>query len=278
MNKTVTFLLLALFTTVVSVQVVSAQTAPATSADTAIAGEEVPEVRRYTTEIIIFAYGQNVSTGSEIFVPDVPPGALLDGVSLESIPGVSEERQPVGENAAGKEKRKFELVMLPKDDFQLVKIYDRLRRLDAYKPLLHFGWTQPTYPKDETEARPLSSFVTPPQGLTGEITLYLSRFLHLAVNLQLDAPETAGAARANDSRRYAPSDYDSSGRAAYSDEPEPFYPIRYRIEEDRIFRNGELRYFDHPKFGVLAKITRVEEAEPEEPEEELPVDGELLGE
>ena len=39
------------------------------------------------------------------------------------------------------------------------------------------------------------------------------------------------------------------------------YPVRYRIEEDRIFRNGELRYFDHPKFGVLAKITRVEEEE-----------------
>lgn len=278
MIKTVTFLLLALFTTAVPVQIVSAQTAPATSTDTAIAGEEVPEVRRYTTEIIIFAYAQSVSAGSEIFVPDRPPAALLDRVSLESIPEFAEESRPVGDDAAGKAKRKYELVKLEKGDFQLVNIYDRLRRLDAYKPLAHFGWTQPTYPKDETAARPLSAFVTPPEGLAGELTLYLSRFLHLAVNLQLDAPETAGAARANDSQRYAPSDYDSSGRAAYSDEPEPYYPIRYRIEEDRIFRNGELRYFDHPKFGVLAKITRVEEPGLEEPEEELPVDGELLGE
>jgi hypothetical protein len=28
-------------------------------------------------------------------------------------------------------------------------------------------------------------------------------------------------------------------------------------------KNGDIRYFDHPKFGVIAKITRVEETEEE---------------
>ena len=37
--------------------------------------------------------------------------------------------------------------------------------------------------------------------------------------------------------------------------------IKYNISEDRIFRNGELRYYDHPRFGVLARITRYEEEE-----------------
>jgi hypothetical protein len=46
-------------------------------------------------------------------------------------------------------------------------------------------------------------------------------------------------------------------------------PVRYRIFEDRIFKSGDLRYFDHPKFGVLAKITRVEEPGDEEPEAAL---------
>ena len=32
----------------------------------------------------------------------------------------------------------------------------------------------------------------------------------------------------------------------------------YRIEEDRIVKNGDVRYFDHPKFGVVVKVTRVE--------------------
>jgi hypothetical protein len=47
-------------------------------------------------------------------------------------------------------------------------------------------------------------------------------------------------------------------------------PVFYRISEDRILRSGELRYYDHPKFGLLAKVTRVEE-------EEEPDQGELLG-
>ena len=35
--------------------------------------EEPVEVRRYTVELMIFAYGQSISVGSEVFVPDEPP-------------------------------------------------------------------------------------------------------------------------------------------------------------------------------------------------------------
>lgn len=229
--------------------------------------EIVPEIRRYTVEMIIFSYAQNVSAGSEIFVPDAPPPIdpmLLDtDMSLRSLPEVMEET--VVEEEIADEPRKYELVMLAKDDFQLVDAYERLSRLDAYEPLLHFGWTEPTYPEEDTEARPLSSLVTPPEGLEGELTLYLSRYLHLAVNLQLDAPANEQSNPLT-TRRDARDSY-----MAYGEE-DVTYPVRYRIDEDRIFRNGELRYYDHPKFGVLAKITRFEE--PEEDEEE---NGEMLG-
>ena len=47
--------------------------------------------------------------------------------------------------------------------------------------------------------------------------------------------------------------------------------VHFRIREDRIFRNGELRYFDHPKFGLLARVVRIED------DEESPEQGELLG-
>jgi hypothetical protein len=46
-------------------------------------------------------------------------------------------------------------------------------------------------------------------------------------------------------------------------------PVRFRIFENRIFKSGDLRYFDHPKFGVLAKITRDEEPGDEEGESGL---------
>jgi len=140
-------------------------------------------------------------------------------------------------------------------------------------PSCTFGWTQATYPDEAVEARPLSSFATPPDGLSGELTLYLSRYLHLAVKLQLDASVADESENVAD--RFSFDDHFDGYRDFGLDET-GHYPVRYRIEEDRIFRNGELRYFDHPKFGVLARVTRVEEEKPEE--SELPVEMEMLGE
>lgn len=228
--------------------------------------DELPaDVRRYTVEMIIFAYADSVSAGSEIFVPDLPPEAEIEALdevgadspgALQSLPEI--EAVPVVEETIDietedlvEEAVPFELVMLPEEEFSLDTVYEHLDRLDAYQPLLHFGWTQPTYVDRISEPRPLSSFVTPPEGLAGDLNLYLSRYLHLVVNLQLDAPSTNAT-------------FDP-----YRNDYVLDYPVRYRINEDRIFRNGELRYFDHPRFGVLAKITRVEEDEDELDETEL---------
>lgn len=222
--------------------------------------EDQLDIRSYTVEMIIFSYEQSVSTGSEVFPPDLPPDVeivddfpfddLAEVTSLESIPELvlePEVSEDLDEDVTLEDK-KYELSMLAEEDFGLLKVYEHLERLDAYEPLMHFGWTQPTYPDQEVEARPLSSFATPPNGLEGELTLYLSRYLHLAIKLQLD--ESIADEPVDDGYGY------------YDDSPIS-YPVRYRIDEDRIFRNGELRYFDHPKFGVLAKITRVEEEEAE---------------
>lgn len=234
--------------------------------------EEELDIRRYTVEMIVFSYAQGVSTGSEIFPPDLPPDVeivddfpfddLEDMTSLESIPEIVLEPEV-------SEDKKYELKMLTEEDFGLLEVYDHLKRLDAYEPLMHFGWTQPTYPDEEVEARPLSSFATPPEGLEGELTLYLSRYLHLAVKLQLD-------------KSFADEPVKDDGYYGDFSEDLPIsYPVRFRIDEDRIFRNGELRYFDHPKFGVLAKITRVEEDEPDADADtgadELPDNMEMLG-
>ena len=94
------------------------------------------------------------------------------------------------------------------------------------------------------------------------MTLYLSRFLHLVVDLELE--ETAPQRNVsvdNRVRRFS----DERSRFGFEssfETPSTFY----RIDEDRIVRNGELRYFDHPRFGVLAKIWRVEEEVPAEEE------------
>lgn len=221
---------------------------------------EPVEARRYTVEMIIFAYGPGVSSGNELFVPDPPPvedtpaldefGAPIED-PLQSVPEAAPE--PAAEIEIASEATEpevslpLDIEMLDAADFGLMNVIEHLERLDAYEPLVHFGWTQATYADQPTEARPLSFFITPPDGLAGDINLYLSRYLHLALNLQLDAPLSDDIALPPDSLA-------------------PTYPVRYRISEDRIFRNGELRYFDHPKFGVLAKITRVEEDDTDDAE------------
>lgn len=210
--------------------------------------EEDVEVRRYSVEMIIFTYAQDVGTGSEVFEPkrsqvDLMEDELLDG-------NVFSDAQDVSQTDTAEvlpPKRPIEMVRLSRDEFTLGKTYDELRRLEVYKPLMHFGWTQRTLPEDESDARPLSSFATPPRGLDGELTLYLSRYLHLNVDLKLDA----------------------SGAAAQTNSDGFSEPLRYHIAENRILRNGEVRYFDHPKFGVLAKVVRVEEEEDPLDEPEL---------
>ena len=211
---------------------------------------DAAEIPRYTVEMIIFSYDENVSAGTEIFVPDAPPAVELpdeDGLernpALESTPEFRPEPEAIAEDTT----RKLELTMLTEDHFTMRNIMDRLERLDAYRPLLHFGWTQSTYPEEETESRPLSFFVTPPAGLEGDLKLYLSRYLHLALNLQMDAPDANPGGNPDNDFGY----YDTQVKS---------YPVRYRIVEDRIFRSGDLRYFDHPKFGVLVKITRADDA------------------
>lgn len=237
--------------------------------------EEAPEIRRYTVEIIVFTYLEDVFVGTEQFPPDEPPpeeGPLLDedGNPVEAIEadepsfwvvGSGEDDENENEND---ERDRLELVLLTEDEYELSKAIRQFELLDAYKMIMHTGWTQPTYPEEETPPIELQLLGRAPDGLSGTLTLYLSRYLHLVVDLALDAPvEVVELPDENsffgfeDARRQYGRDFDA---------PAP-QPVRYRIQENRIVRNGELRYFDHPKFGVLARIAHVEEPEEEELEE-----------
>ena len=205
---------------------------------------EEQEIRRYTVEVIVFKYAEDVSSGSEVFLGDK---IEFDEDELETL-----ELRPFRSVGDFKPLPDIEFVLLEEEDYQLTEALGRLQRLDAYEPIMHFGWTQATWPEEQTKPLSLHRFAIPPADLHGSLTLYLSRFLHLVVDLQLDAPAAS------------PLDYSTI-------QPQRG-PIRYVINENRILKNGELRYYDHPKFGVLAKVTRVEEDEEEDPEE-----SELLG-
>lgn len=219
--------------------------------------EEAP-IQRYTVEVIIFKYLQDVSSGSEVFPADRPAVDALPLDNASDTPAASppEPREPVSVGDP-------ELVPLAADQFTLTETRRRLELLDVYDPLVHFGWTQAAWPEEQTRPISLGSMVRLPDGLDGELTLYLGRYLHLVVDLALDGVPPAPERAAPFERAGGFSD----GRMRDErEETAGFLPVRYRINEDRILRNGETRYFDHPKFGVLAKVSRVAEDEGPQPE------------
>jgi hypothetical protein len=227
--------------------------------------DEVPEIRRYTVEMIIFRYAQAVSVGTEIFPGDKP---MVEDPGFDQEPLLAED-EPLEE--IPRFYRSIDFAPLAKDEYTMRDILRRLQRLDVYEPLMHFGWSQATWPDEETRPIELGNMGTPPKGLNGSLRLYLSRYLHLVVDLQLDAPE------ARDSMDSLSTYGDYRSLNEYGDIGEPI-PVRYQINENRILRSGELRYFDHPKFGVLARVTRVEDAPAETPEDlQDSTETELLG-
>ena len=252
------------------------------------------EIRRYAVEFIIFRYAEPVSVGTEVFVPevievppDVPEGFVLDDIG-NLVPAPTEDsgdvsnEEPVLTDAELLEDPLapvFELVITPDEELELGNYWDAFERLDVYEPLLHGGWTQTALGEDAVMPVDIREFGVVPDELSGEFTLYLSRYLHLVVDLEMLAPDDEQPVSGNTRVEAAPgasyADVRRESFTAYAaDRPVLYAPLSYRIQEDRIFRSDEVRYYDHPKFGVIAKVVRVEEQETGD--EEFPDDTEFL--
>ena len=240
-----------------------------------IGGEDGPELRHYSVEVIVFTYEEDVYTGSEVFLPDEPPPDPFDQVEDDGdIPVFTDtDPAPVTAEAEGpgpywlvvpassgrefasrpvpQDAHPFRLALLGEDESMLGDALRKFELLAAYETLLHVGWTQPAYDQETTPPIDLSTFGTLPEGLSGSFTLYLSRYLHLVVDVTLDAP---GSEQFTGSEP----EYSFGDRFRRAAAPRP---VRWRIGEDRIFKNGDLRYFDHPRFGILAKVVRVDVAD-----------------
>ena len=250
--------------------------------------EEEEEIRRYTVEMIVFEYAASAVPGNEIFAPDelpeiedlfaMPPAYYSDrGTNVNAdLPVAIDEAEIDDENALElllpeepEEEQILEefpshilhtqLKVLDPEVHAMQDIYEKLIELDAYKPIMRAAWTQATFEKDQTLPIRLRRVGNAPLRLDGNLTLYLSRYLHLVVDLTIESEQAQSGGRDNDSVRYY-GDRRSSRNYGYGYEQEST-TIKYNISEDRIFRNGELRYYDHPRFGVLARITRYEEEE-----------------
>ena len=262
-----------------------------------VAQEPEETLPRYRVELIVFAYSDTANASTEMWLPDEMPVAPVADETPAQLPALPEPE--VAEELSEEQLREqqvreleeinglledddliaLELAIDVVEDEEATRVLfpgelsmtdtrDRLERLGAYIPLLHAGWIQTVRDQDQTDSLPLMSFVGLPAGLDGSVTLYMSRFLHLVLDLELDADWQLPLDEDELAILEEQAPVFSDGRVG----TEPVLPdeiaeptIHYRIIEDRKVKRNELHYFDHPKFGVIARIT-LEESD-EEPEE-----------
>jgi len=127
---------------------------------------------------------------------------------------------------------------LSKKNYKLSDSAGHLRYSKNYKLLAHFGWTQRSLSKNRSlpirlTANQFASDLIP----AGELKLYVSRYLHLQVDLIASKCTTEKIA----------SDSNISSNECVKQ--------NYLFKQNRKMRSRELHYLDNPVFGMLVYIT-----------------------
>lgn len=161
----------------------------------------------YQVEVLVF----------ENQLPDLQGGELLTRDTAKPLPAVSDTAQPPEK--------------IPGASYMQPAITTLLQKDGHYRILAHARWLQSLDAKEIAKpVRITSGNPANPGELDGTIRFFMSRFLHLSVNLRFRDP--AGT--------------------------DPAAPIVYRLNEQRRIKSLELNYFDHPRFGVLARVVPVD--------------------
>jgi hypothetical protein len=210
---------------------------------------EAPPIPLYQVEIIVFTH-RDFDPNEERFADEAGPTVLDVNDPLRDVPIVEAPEpasapvpvpQPDAPVGLGLPPSPFQdplaIHILPPERLELGNEYRRLENLSAYRPLVHAAWIQPGLPDEQTKPFDLASIgVLNP---SGTIRVYVSRFLHIVLDLTYRDGTSAAS------------------RASADELTELHFAPRYRLVTERQARSGELHYFDHPAFGVLVKVTPV---------------------
>ena len=148
---------------------------------------------------------------------------------------------------------------LPSDQksFALNGVYNRINRLDAYEPLIHLGWVQPAMSTDEAKPFRIVNQSNGPVEITGTVTLYKERYLHLALDLALEsglADEASTPAAEIPQKRVF-----GLNMPVTENKPAQQPNATHKLQQTRRIRVSNTHYFDHPLFGVIATVSEIEE-------------------
>ncbi|MCK5479941.1 MAG: hypothetical protein KAJ06_02310 [Gammaproteobacteria bacterium] len=119
--------------------------------------------------------------------------------------------------------------------YTLENISYALDHSGRHSVLFHRAWRQLAYDKAHAVAYPIHSFTENGRdSIEGIIKLVRERYLHLDVNLQLMSA--------------------SQGREVLYSTDTGSEPA-FELSETRRIRSNVLHYFDHPRFGMIARVT-----------------------
>lgn len=248
-------------------------------AGAALAAQEEAKDRWYDVEVILFTVKDEATAEDERWPDDPGMPAVEEAITLAPVvPAAVTDASPV-----------VPYRLLPEDQRRLDGVAHRLARSGRFDPFLHLAWRQPAFPReapgaavrlqwqestvgDETAVAGEEHLAAPPGSglfagelfrasplppsparLDGTLRVSVNRYLHLSVDLLYDeggGQETVG--------RNLFSIFGSAGHRVH----------RFRMTQRRRLRSGELHYFDHPRFGMIALLTPYEYPATEEEGEE----------
>lgn len=251
-----------------------------------ITGSPVWAVSWYQVEVIVFDYTRPDLNGELWFEnPGLPQRHdaidLLSAVPAMMKPVSNGINQPspapqAQDTAQDQDSPTRELVpylALPKDKYRLQADFHRLQLSSAYQPLLHVAWQQPgldgahvrevhleklagggaapTPPADGAAAAGAAvepaPYVPPNPIVDGLVRLRSTNLLYVDIDFayfpanfrKILEAQAGNAETANNKRINLNADY-------------------VRLKESRKIRLNELYYFDHPLFGVLLQVSRID--------------------
>ncbi|MEX2523930.1 MAG: CsiV family protein [Gammaproteobacteria bacterium] len=238
----------------------------------------------FQVEVIVFEYTRPDTDGESWYTNPGLPGHLNSIELIQGLPAVRETMTPPSDregetaddiDAESTRVSRVAYLELPEDHKNMAGIYRVLNLSAGYRPLYHATWQQPGL--DGSEARYVhieglrettgtgmeiegnndkntrdddfdtgtaSVNAIPEMSFDGMIRLRSTHFLHLDVDTAYFPPD--------------PSILQSEtalgqGLPAYQ------FADYVRLQESRRIRLKELHYFDHPLFGVIVQVTRIED-------------------
>ena len=148
--------------------------------------------------------------------------------------------------------------MLPSSRYKLGSVNKNLKLSSDYRPVYHVAWQQPELTKSRAKKVHIKN---PEAKINGTVNLRGGHLLHLDVDLSyfvdLYTEEVTSFTEENIS--IAGEDIEKIDVEEIEVDEEIIMSGTYaQMKETRRIKLNELHYFDHPLFGVIMRVTRLE--------------------